>query len=516
LSQIIQEDSKSRRRKPVVVNNKSNEDGGDASDGEENAEASNDSSGDDDYLSEEPVARRRSTRTKTQERKQVAKPGKSAPSGRRTSSRATKFTSSMAEPTDAAFLTKRAPRDTMEDDSEEDSPPPKKRNARGSRGAVKDSLATFGSPQKSPARRHAKARHSIHKQSDDGDDDDVLSDSQSSSESEEDESDDQEPLKIHRILASRTETLSTWREICKTMQTSEVESGSRWFQEEGSGSDDGDVFEERFLVKWKDLSHLHCSWETQADLESFTEGQAKTYLSTFFRKMENGVLLSADERCDGDYFDPGWTQIDRILEIELPEGDFPALTLENESKTTPSDYGIILDRSHEKFDEGTGRQFLIKWCNMPYSEGSWEFERDLVMSDFDYKDDVRAFIRRNTKPTKSSMKELLKEGEKERRRLYKIFGEKSTIDETTKETAVNEYKQELQGQAFKNDGQLRDYQAEGVAWMMSNYVNSRSCILADEMVSTVAALTTSHMASLKSHDFVAFRVLARRYRQLRQ
>lgn len=39
----------------------------------------------------------------------------------------------------------------------------------------------------------------------------------------------------------------------------------------------------------------------------------------------------------------------------------------------------------------------------------------------------------------------------------------------------------LAAHTYPNGGKLRDYQAEGVAWLMSNYVNKRSSILADEM-----------------------------------
>jgi hypothetical protein len=392
-------------------------------------------------------------------------------SDRRTSSRATKFTSSMAEPTDAAFRSKLPIRHESSDSNtsiEDEVTPVKKR--RGRPPAV-----NFPSPQKSPARRHLKARLALQHQPDDE------SSSDDTSESEE-EADDEEPLKIHRILASRTETLAKWKEICLAMQTTEIESGSRWFQNDDLPVDADNVFEERFLVKWKDLSYLHVSWETQADLENFTDGHVKA-LAAFFKKMRNGILLSADERCDGDYFDPAWTQIDRILEIELPNDDCPALTLDNEDTCSPSDFGVVLDRLDEGFDEGTGRQFLVKWKNQAYSDASWEFERDLVLNELDYKDDVKTFIRRNTKPAKSVLMELLRAKEKEKRFLYKIFGDRSTINDETKEQSVNKFTSELQDHEFKNGGHLRDYQAEGVAWIVSNYVNRRSCILADEMVS---------------------------------
>jgi SNF2 family DNA or RNA helicase len=36
--------------------------------------------------------------------------------------------------------------------------------------------------------------------------------------------------------------------------------------------------------------------------------------------------------------------------------------------------------------------------------------------------------------------------------------------------------------AYKGGNQLLDYQLEGLNWMVFNYYNRRSCILADEMV----------------------------------
>ena len=82
-------------------------------------------------------------------------------------------------------------------------------------------------------------------------------------------------------------------------------------------------------------------------------------------------------------------------------------------------------------------------------------------------------------PTKDQAKKLQKAGDLEFRRLYKeVFGDKS---DSKDEDGVEKYQQELQNFVFKNGGQLRDYQAEGVSWMLSNFINKRSGILADEM-----------------------------------
>jgi chromodomain-helicase-DNA-binding protein 7 len=44
---------------------------------------------------------------------------------------------------------------------------------------------------------------------------------------------------------------------------------------------------------------------------------------------------------------------------------------------------------------------------------------------------------------------------------------------------VKAYQDELANQVFPNGGQLRDYQAEGVTWLISNLINRRSSILTD-------------------------------------
>ena len=218
-------------------------------------------------------------------------------------------------------------------------------------------------------------------------------DSESSSEEEgsEDE-EEQDMLKIQRIIASRSEPRRVWKEICNSMNTTEVTYGSRWFQEDDDSKED--TFEERFLVKWSDMSYLHCSWETQQDLIEQVEG-AKTYLTTFFRKSDNGLLFSADERCDGDYFDPGFVQIDRILEVAIPE-KFPK-GRRKEAENPIDEFGIVMDREDPDFEIGTGRQFLIKWCNTPYSDSTYEFERDLILNDVDYLEHLKAFEKRSKK-----------------------------------------------------------------------------------------------------------------------
>jgi SNF2 family DNA or RNA helicase len=378
------------------------------------------------------------------------------------------------------------------------------------------------SPRKSPAKRHVQRRQSLseqqpytkrkgHNNDDDDEDSDFDHDStnndddddDSNASDDDDDEEDEEPFKIQRIVASRTETITKWREICQTMNTSEVHFGSRWYQSTSDdvNANDDSTYEERFLVKWADLSYLHVSWETERDLIEQLEGQS--YLKTFFRKSTNGLLYSADERCDGTYFDPAYTEIDRILEVNLPDDwdDKIKLNVDNEDNWDNKSFGMILDKADPNFDNGTGRQLLIKWCNTPYSESTFEFERDFIMNDVEYKTKVKEYLRRTHKPTKNERRTLQKEGEGEFKRLYNIFGNKSKISDIDREKAVEEHKQSLQNVVYKNGGQLRDYQAEGVAWMIANIINQRGSILADEMGlgKTLQTAATIDLVSNKFH-----------------
>jgi hypothetical protein len=335
---------------------------------------------------------------------------------------------------------------------------------------------------KSPARRHSRARKSI-----------PHDDSSSEQEDESSLEEEEQEMKMQRILASRTETKRKWREIGQSMNTSEVTDGSHWFQEKEEKDDDGDdhndndddnddgVIEERFLVKWSELSYLHVSWETQKDLTDQIEG-AKTYLSTFFRKSQNGLLFSSDERKDGDYFDPGCVQIDRILEVETDTGNkkLPT-TWEKEQACNQNDLGVVVDKQDPGFEDGTGRQILIKWESANYSDCTYEFERDLILADMEYRLPLQEYYERTHKPTKKELQTNKSLADTAMRRSYKLFGDATDMQEEKQQEQVTVYQRELANHVFLNGGQLRDYQAEGVAWFLANYVNKTSCIMADEM-----------------------------------
>jgi hypothetical protein len=314
---------------------------------------------------------------------------------------------------------------------------------------------------KSPAVKHAAKRHATptsHCASDHEPPD------SSANEEESDEVFDAD-IKIQKIIASRTETRQRWMEICSKINTSEIDNGSRWFQEDKDDNiKNSDQMEERYLVKWAGLSFLHCSWETMKDLKKLVQ-KSSTHIRNFLTKCPSGLYYSAEERGDGDYFDPSYVEIDRILKVE---------------KDTEN-CGVILDKNHRKYEHGTGRQFLIKWVNLSYTDISYEFERDLIMNDVSYEDHLDSYLKRSVKPSKTT----LTRGDSAFRRLYiSMFGQNAKGGED-REAKLKEFQDSIYKTDFKNGGKLRDYQAEGVTWMLSNYLENRS------MVSKICSFPTS-------------------------
>ena len=447
----------------------------------------------------------------------------------RRSARSNKFTSSMKEPTTSvANLLGRWKKDKLpprngkkktsnkgkskkrkvpnadgydEDDDEEGndqvyrSGSNKKPSSRKGKTSTGTRTSKIMSPTKSPAVRHTKARRQMKldvnvaddedDESNDSDDEFIVENDDRENDASDDDEEEENELKIQRIIATRSLSRREWKEICKGMDTSEVENGSRWFQSHKDENDLdeetkkklGERFEDRFLVKWSDLSFLHCSWETRDDLMDQVES-AKSYLTTFFRKSMDGFLYDADDRLDGEFFDPAYVQIDRILEVNLPE------SMQGGRKKCRGgdgeDWGIVFDKSHPDYESELGRQFLIKWGNSSYTESTYEYERDLILNEIEYLSHVDDFLSRSKKVSKAVMKKNFQLEEDERRRLYKIFGDR-ILDSEAKEAKINAYKKQLEEMTFKNGGQLRDYQAEGVSWLLANHINKRSAILADEM-----------------------------------
>uniref|UniRef100_A0A8C6Y3X1 Chromodomain helicase DNA binding protein 6 n=1 Tax=Naja naja TaxID=35670 RepID=A0A8C6Y3X1_NAJNA len=123
---------------------------------------------------------------------------------------------------------------------------------------------------------------------------------------------------------------------------------------------------------------------------------------------------------DEDLFNPDYVEVDRILEV-----------------------------AHTK-DSETGEEvthYLVKWCSLPYEESTWELEEDVD-------------------PGKIKEFEFLQ-----------IPPELKSLERPASET----WQKLEKSRDYKNNNQLREYQLEGMNWLLFNWYNRKNCILADEM-----------------------------------
>ncbi|XP_076869918.1 chromodomain-helicase-DNA-binding protein 6 isoform X3 [Brachyhypopomus gauderio] len=123
---------------------------------------------------------------------------------------------------------------------------------------------------------------------------------------------------------------------------------------------------------------------------------------------------------DEDLFNPDYTEVDRVLEVAI---------------TTDTETG----------EEVT--HYLVKWCSLPYEESTWELQEDV--------DPVK---------------------------IHEFEDLKKIPELKHVERPLPEQWQKLEkSREYRNGNQLREYQLEGMNWLLFNWYNRKNCILADEM-----------------------------------
>uniref|UniRef100_A0A672QTM5 Chromodomain helicase DNA binding protein 9 n=1 Tax=Sinocyclocheilus grahami TaxID=75366 RepID=A0A672QTM5_SINGR len=122
-----------------------------------------------------------------------------------------------------------------------------------------------------------------------------------------------------------------------------------------------------------------------------------------------------------ELFNPDYVEVDRVLEVSYCE------------------------------DKDTGEPvvyYLVKWCSLPYEDSTWELKEDV---------------------DQTKIKEF-----------KKLQAAKPHTNRVERPPASH-WKKRGQSREYCNGNCLRDYQLEGVNWLLFNWYNRRNCILADEM-----------------------------------
>ncbi|XP_024124936.1 chromodomain-helicase-DNA-binding protein 6 isoform X4 [Oryzias melastigma] len=174
---------------------------------------------------------------------------------------------------------------------------------------------------------------------------------------------------------------------------------------------------EEFYVKYRNFSYLHCKWATLVELEKDPRIHQK--IKRFRTKQAQMKHLFTEP--DEDLFNPDYVEIDRVLEVAIT--------------TDP-----------ETCEEVT--HYLVKWCSLSYEEATWELQEDLdpeKIKEFEEIQKLPADLRHVERPPPEKWQKL----------------------EISRD--------------YRNGNQLREYQLEGMNWLLFNWYNRKNCILADEM-----------------------------------
>ena len=117
---------------------------------------------------------------------------------------------------------------------------------------------------------------------------------------------------IERLLCQETLTKKEWRPVLEKMRTKHVFHGSAMDVPDGGEAlpEDEDLPITRFLVKWKQFSFLHVSWETKRDLESIDQKACqRAIMSLQGRERKGQVPEIGKPPCAKRAFDPQMVEV---------------------------------------------------------------------------------------------------------------------------------------------------------------------------------------------------------------
>uniref|UniRef100_A0A8C8MKQ2 DNA helicase n=1 Tax=Oncorhynchus tshawytscha TaxID=74940 RepID=A0A8C8MKQ2_ONCTS len=155
-----------------------------------------------------------------------------------------------------------------------------------------------------------------------------------------------------------------------------------------------------------------------ADLEDLEKDKRIHQKVKRFRAKQ--ALPTFVTEMDDEPFNPDYVEVDRVLDV---------------SEST--------DENGEPV-----KLYLVKWCSLPYEDITWELKADIDQAKID---EFEAVAARQPKTKRV---------------------ERPPTENWHKSESSRDY---------KNDNALREYQLEGVNWLLFNWYNTRNCILADEM-----------------------------------
>ncbi|CAF0946058.1 unnamed protein product [Adineta steineri] len=207
--------------------------------------------------------------------------------------------------------------------------------------------------------------------------------------------------------------------------------------------------EQQFLIKWKNWSHLHNTWESRSSLQQshvknsrILENFLKQHDQTRAWRREN---LNMDEielfECQQELADTalsGYQQVERII-------------------------------AHEKNREQDNTyDYLCKWDGLQYSECTWE-DGNLISKRFQSKiDEYNVRLTQQTEDLQLQQQQANSGSGRKKSAIIRPRFAPITVQPLYLAPEETEFK-------------LRDYQLEGLNWLAHSWCKQNSVILADEM-----------------------------------
>lgn len=245
---------------------------------------------------------------------------------------------------------------------------------------------------------------------------------------EEEEEEDKSET-IERVIAKRQ-----GKRGCTGNQTTvyAIEENGGCDPNDGVDENDLENTETQYLIKWKGWSYIHNTWESENTLK---EQKAKG-----IKKLDNFIKKGQEQEV--------WRRYAGPEDIDYYECQ---MELQNDLIKSYNYVDRIIARNVK--EDGIS-EFLCKWQSLPYSEATWE-DGALVLRK--WKHCVDHFEEREqSKCTPSRHCKVLKH----RPKFYKIKDQPEFLTENL---------------------QLRDYQMDGLNWLLHSWSKDNSVILADEM-----------------------------------
>ncbi|XP_019437785.1 PREDICTED: CHD3-type chromatin-remodeling factor PICKLE-like isoform X2 [Lupinus angustifolius] len=209
----------------------------------------------------------------------------------------------------------------------------------------------------------------------------------------------------------------------------------------------------QYLVKWKGLSYLHCSWVPEKDFQNAfkTHPRLRTKLNNFHRQMAS--VNTSEE--DFVAIRPEWTTVDRVLACRGDDDE---------------------------------KEYLVKWKELPYDECCWEYESDISA----FQPEIERFNSLRSKSSKLSSHKL----------------KSSDRDDAELKKQQKEFQHYEDNPDFLSGGTLHPYQLEGLNFLRFSWSKQTHVILADEMglgktIQSIAFLAALFEEGISPHLVVA-------------